>query len=223
MFLAGTVVRDGVDQPVLVPLLSRPVHLVGQSAARTMVQTITYAVSPVYQAELQLTADGEADLIPLISDLDLRADLLTHAEFGRGAFTANEASPELIRRMPALRKWIDEVVDAATGLHDGARIPVGTGNPLAVVGSLKAVQVFIGGAVYAAPEYPRPVAAAALQAWSRVDGLGRSSFGTLYPATPWTLDAGEPVAPSGPAGPVLSPFVLSPSQERVASPPGPGR
>jgi hypothetical protein len=217
VFLAGTTVRDGVVQPVLIPLIERPVRLTTESLGRVAARTVFIGASNttnLVEAQLALHADGEAELIPLIDDLDLRADLLEHAEFGRGAFPGQEANPALVRRMPALWNWIERTV-AETGLDLEGRLAIHTDDPLPLVGKIEGVRVVLGSAVYAAAEAPRPVAAAALKSWSRVDGVGATSFGTLYP--PDLTDDGVLDAMPSAADPVLSPFVLSPSQARVVA------
>ena len=211
VFLAGRTERDGAQEPVLIPLLSRPVRLSSESLGRAATRAVVNAGMPATGTDgrMILKADGEVDLIPLITDLDQRADLLEHAEFGRGAFAENAATPALVRRMPALRDWMERVAREAG--FTGSPFPIDAADPTTIVGKIPGLRLVVGGAVYAAPENPRPVAAAALKGWSQVERLTRTSFGVLYP------DAGAEDRPDLPVGaePVLSPFVLSPSQERV--------
>lgn len=215
VFLSGKVERDGVEQPVLIPLLSRPVRLESESAGRAAARSLIGTPgSPAAGPQLSLTVDGEADLLPLIEDLDLRAELTDRAEFGRGAFTTQEASPALIRRMPALRDWILQVA-AASGLVLGAKTPIDTQDPRKLVGHIHGIRAVVGSAIYAAPEVPRPVAATALDAWSQIKGLDRTSFGVLYARSTEGSDVDQPIPTTGSDAVVHSPFVLSPSQERV--------
>ncbi|MGN6693209.1 MAG: AAA domain-containing protein, partial [Aquihabitans sp.] len=217
VFLTGSIVRDGVKQPVMIPLISRPVRLSSESIARATTRSVINGAANgpgSLHPQLTLKADGEAELIPLIDDLDLRADLLEHAEFGRGGFAGQEPSPALVRRMPALWKWVEQAAHES-GLAEG-RIALDTQNPLDIVGKVAGVRAVVGGAVYAAAEAPRPIAAAALKSWSQVEGIAASSFGTLYPDPSRAHE--DLAAPSaGPTDAVLSPFVLSPSQQRVVA------
>ena len=224
VFLAGSVTREGVRSPVLIPLLSRPVRLASESAPRTAARTLmgTRSVSgAAYDPQMRLRADGEAELLALVEDPDVRAELTDHAEFGRGGFDGQNATPALVRRMPALDNWIQRVVQA-TGLTDAARIPIDTQDPWTLVGRGNTLRAVVGSALYVTVENPRPVAAAALEAWSSVKGLEATAFGTLYP-DPGDGDDDGPDGdhgsgvsdPDAPHQPVLSPFVLSPSQERL--------
>jgi hypothetical protein len=212
VFLSGTVVREGNRVPVLIPLISRPVRLASESAVRTAARAMLVG-GPTNAAEPSILCriDGEVDLIPLVEDADLRAELTDRAEFGRGAFSGQPATPALVRRMPALDKWVQEVAHAA-GLTSGARIPVDTQDPRNLVGHIEGLRAVIGGAIYVAVERPRPVVASALAAWSKLAGIERTSFGALY-ADP--DDGREPAA--GSVDEVLSPLVLSPSQARLVA------
>lgn len=215
VFLAGTVSRSGVDEPVLIPLISRPVRLASTPVLARVARGMLAARSPGQTAvpEMVLRVDGEVDLIALIEDLDLRAQLLERAEFGRGAFTDSEASVALLRRMPALSSWIEDVV-VKSGLAPG-RLPLDTRSPTELAAGAAGLRVLVGGAVYAGNETSRPIAAAALKTWSQVDGIGTTSFGTLYPDPSRHHD--DAVAPAAPTEAVESPFVLSPSQARVVA------
>ncbi len=210
VFLAGTVERDGATEAVLLPLLSRPVRLVSETArraaARSMIEGTTFT------HRLRLSSDGEPELLVLVEDQDQRAQLTEAAEFGRGAFRGQFATPAMLRRMPALTRWAQQVV-AASGLTDGSPLPIFTDDPVALDPSARGLRIVVGGAVFLAPEPNRPLVAASLEAWSRSSGVGRTSFATLYAAA----DEEEPTEVTAPPAerPVLSPLPLSPSQQRL--------
>ena len=220
VFLAGTIERDGSAQPIVLPLLSRSVRLATNAVARTVARQIVTG-TPVMSGppEFRLTADGEAEITELVEDPSVRGDLGDRAEFGRGAFSqmgsngtigaADAAS--MLRRMPALRAWIEEVV-AHTGLHGEGRLLLDTQDPWALAGRQPGLRAVVGSAVFATRERQHGVAATALQGWARHRDLDRSCFPLLYPVGEEgpSLDG-----PSEPASEIDSPFPLSPSQERV--------
>ncbi|MEZ5177630.1 MAG: hypothetical protein R2746_04910 [Acidimicrobiales bacterium] len=210
VFLAGSIERDGATVPVLLPLLERPVHLATETARRAAARSMMEGerVAP----QLRLRADGEAQLIALVEDQDQRAALEAAAEFGRGAFRGAWATPAMVRRMPALTRWVQEVA-RATGLTSGSPLPISTDDPTTLVGAV-GLRIVVGGAVYLVPEPNRPLVGASLEAWSRSRGLERTSFGALYgPMGADDDDAGWADPPSDAR--VLSPLPLSPSQERL--------
>lgn len=211
VFLAGSVERDGSAVPLLLPLLSRPVRLATETArraaARSMIEGTTFA------HQLRLSSDGEPELLELVEDPDQRARLTDEAEFGRGAFRGQLATPAMLRRMPAMTKWAQEVA-AATGLTDGSPLPIFTDDPTGIPATAKGLRLVVGGAVYLASEPDRPMVAASLEAWSRSNALGRTSFAALY-ATPDEEVVDRPA--SGAAGAILSPLPLSPSQQRLVA------
>jgi hypothetical protein len=211
VYLAGTIERDGATEPVLLPLISRPVRLATESAGRVAARTVIEGPTN-FSHRLRLRADGEPELLALVEDQAQRAQLAEAAEFGRGAFRVQPATTAMLRRMPALTRWAQQVV-AASGLTDGSPLPVSTDDPSALLPTARGLRIVVGGAVYLAPEPNRPAVAASLESWSRSSGVARTSFAALYPGPDDADPVEVPVAAAG--GAVVSPLPLSPSQRHL--------
>ncbi len=185
-FLVGQLERDGKTLPVCHALLSRPVRVrigLAPLAARS------FGGRPRGPGpRAVITADGDAEISPLVADPELRATLESKAAFGGGAFAVDAFSLDLLRRMPHLNSWLRDTAKA-TGLPFG-----GVYAHAAITDEVRqhhGMMIVVGGAIYAQDDPLRPTLRAALELWSDVDGLDATAFGTLYD------DGGSEVAAKG--------------------------
>ena len=174
-FLVGQLERDGKTLPVCHVLLSWPVR-------------VRIGLAPLASRSLGgrprgpgpravITADGDAEISPLVADPELRATLESKAAFGGGAFAVDDFSLELLRRMPHLNSWLRDTAKA-TGLPFG-----GVYADAAMTDEVRqhhGLMIVVGGAIYAEDDPLRPTLRAVLELWSDVDGLEATAFGTLY-------------------------------------------
>jgi hypothetical protein len=205
VFLAGTLEVHGRRQRILQPLLSRPVDLRRRSLAARAVDTFLQA--EVAPPRYLLSAAGEAEITPLVGDAAARARLESTAEFGGGALTLDKLTRELLRKLPKLRHWIEDVT-AETGLHLD-KVLHSSPDPYDYVDRPGLVAV-IGSGLYLSRRVSQVSVQSSLLNWAGRDDLEDTGFGVLMTATD---DGSDPVPPADPH--VRSPMALSPSQRDV--------
>ncbi|MFN8019285.1 MAG: AAA family ATPase [Acidimicrobiales bacterium] len=212
VFLVGTSEWGGELRDVVLPLVSRAVHLTSGSLAEKVLGVV--GASPLAAGFSVIEADSEAELVGLVDDPRQRAELLDAAEGAAAVLVGGGFDLEDDPDLRPFRSWCRQVARAA-GMRITAEAPFVHGEPHRQLGAVPPgrVRVVVGSGIYAAPATVRAPAASSLARWAALDDLASTAFGHLYPRRAEedpALDAG-PL----PSGTVASAYPLTDAQAEV--------
>jgi hypothetical protein len=193
VFVVGRVEVDGERRTHCLPLLTRPVHLAGR--------IWKHALYPA----------GDRELTWLVRDGATARQLERDVEFGGGGLTRDsfiddpEMSARLLERLPKLRRWIEQVCDAADLPLTG--IVPATTDPLSLR-STNGLTAVVGSGLFLSKDVNSTSMGATLDRWAAVPGINRSSMSAIY-------GAGPADAVNANREPLLSPLPLTSPQREV--------
>ncbi len=170
--IAGTITVDGVDRQVLQPLLSEPVRL----RDRPLALRLATVVGDTSSMRFTMTATGDAEITPMVEDVDRRSSLAHSAQFGRGSLHVQRLNEALLGRMSHLASWIRGTAAAAD--LPGSRSLPPSEDPFDWVQRRGLVAV-VTRSLYMTGRAATPSIRSALLNWSGRPGVGATALASL--------------------------------------------